>query len=479
MPAGVLYFAAMSGLIEIVKDTVREHGMLKNGDRVVAAVSGGVDSVVLLHALIRLRKEYGLKLTVCHLNHNLRGQGSRKDLEFVKRLSKRHGLRFIGKTLEKGSLRAKKGGSLQEAARDERYRFLAGALRKTGSNRLALGHTLDDVAETVLMRLIKGASLSGLSGIPGRRGAIIRPLIHISRAAIEDYAEKQGLRHCIDPTNMSPVYLRNSLRLELIPFIKERYNENIISTVARTASVLRKDSVFLDSLAQKAFKEADLRKGKGLVDMDRLKLLKMPAAISSRVFLMACRGLEKDADIIGAHVDAFFDIARSKRPNASYSLGSGLRIIREYGRIKVQRGRGIKKAQGFDLPLNIPGITRIPCAGAVIIAKISKRPPSARPPSAASFRSKDRAYFDYDEIPKPVIARSFRPGDRMKPSGMSGTKKLKAIFIDSKVQALQRQRTPVICAGDTIVWLAGIRRSDGYMVNQATKRVLMLEVRFS
>ncbi|MCR4288442.1 MAG: tRNA lysidine(34) synthetase TilS, partial [Deltaproteobacteria bacterium] len=127
-----------------------------------------------------------------------------------------------------------------------------------------------------------------------------------------------------------------------------------------------------------------------------------------------------------------------------------------------------------DLPLSIPGSTLIPSAGAVIIAKISRKPPSA-----ASFSSRDRAYFDYDEIPKPVRARSFRPGDRMTPSGMSGTKKLKAIFIDSKTPALQRQRTPVICAGDAVVWLAGIRRSDGYMVNQATKRVLMLELRFS
>lgn len=474
MPAGVQYSAAMSEFIEIVKHTVREHGMLRNGDRVIVAVSGGVDSVVLLHALMRLRKEYGLKLTVCHLNHNLRGAGSRKDLEFVKRLSRRHGLGFIGKTLEKGSLKAKDCVSLQEAARDERYRFLSGALRKTGSKKLALGHTLDDVAETVLMRLIKGSSLSGLSGIPPRRGAIIRPLIHIPRAAVEDYAGKQGLRHCTDPTNLSPVYLRNSLRLELLPFIKERYNENIISTLARTASVLRKDSIFLDSLAQKAFKEAGVRKGKGLVDMDRTKLLKMTPAILSRVFLMACRGLKKNPELLGAHVDAFFDIARSKKPNAAYSLPSGLRITREYGRIRVERKRGVKKAQGFELPLNIPGNTLIPSAGAVIIAKISKKPPSA-----ASFSSRDRAYFDYDEIPKPVRVRSFRPGDRMTPSGMSGTKKLKAIFIDSKTPALQRQRTPVICAGNAVVWLAGIRRSDGYMVNQATKRVLMLELRFS
>lgn len=448
--------------------------MLKAGDRVVAAVSGGVDSVVLLHALMRLRKEYGLKLTVCHLNHNLRGAGSRKDLEFVKGLSKRHGLGFIGKTLEKGSLKAKDGVSLQEAAREARYGFLAEALCKTGSKKLALGHTLDDVAETVLMRLIKGSSLSGLSGIPPRRGAIIRPLIHVSRAAVEDYAEKQGLRHRTDPTNLSTVYLRNSLRLELIPFIKERYNENIVSTLARTASVLRNDSVFLDSLARKAFKEAGARKGKGIVDMDRLKLLKMPTAISSRVFLMACRGLEKTPELLGAHVDAFFDVLRSKKPNASYSLPSGLRITREYGRIRVERKGGVKRATGFELPLSIPGNTRIPSAKAVIIAKISKKPPSA-----ASFSSRDRAYFDYDEIPKPVIARSFRPGDRMTPSGMSGTKKLKAIFIDSKTPALQRQRTPVICAGGAVVWLSGIRRSDGYMVNQATKRVLMLELRLS
>ncbi|MCR4286977.1 MAG: tRNA lysidine(34) synthetase TilS, partial [Deltaproteobacteria bacterium] len=347
----------MPEFIEIVKNTVREHGMLKAGDRVIVAVSGGVDSVVLLHALIRLRKEYGLKLTVCHLNHNLRGAGSRKDLEFVKRLSRRHGLRFIGKTLEKGSLKAKDGVSLQEAAREVRYWFLADALRKTGSKKLAIGHTLDDVAETVLMRLIKGSSLSGLSGIPACRGAIIRPLIQIPRAEVEDYAEKQGLRHCTDPTNLSPVYLRNSLRLELIPFIKERYNENIISTLARTASVLRKDSIFLDSLAPKAFKEAGVRKGKGIVDMDRMKLLKMPEAISSRVFLMACRGLEKAPELFGAHVDAFFDALRSKKPNASYSLGSGLCIRREYGRIRVEQKSGIKKAQGFDLPLSIPGST--------------------------------------------------------------------------------------------------------------------------
>jgi len=230
----------MPDLLKQVKDTIRKHEMLSGGEAVVAAVSGGADSVVMLHALWSLRDELKLKIIVAHLDHGLRGAESRRDYLFVKGLARSMGLPFEGRRLKKGTLKAI-GGSVQEAARNIRYEFLDEVARKFKAGRIILGHTLDDQAETVLMRLIKGASLSGLTGIPPKREKYIRPLIETKRDDIEGYAGEAGLKFVVDSSNLEAKYLRNRIRLGLIPALKKEYNPKITETIARTAALLADD----------------------------------------------------------------------------------------------------------------------------------------------------------------------------------------------------------------------------------------------
>ncbi|MBI5587747.1 MAG: tRNA lysidine(34) synthetase TilS [Deltaproteobacteria bacterium] len=454
-------------MIGKIRDTIVRHGMLSGGETVIVSVSGGADSTVLLRLLTELKEEYSLRLIVSHLNHNLRGKESLRDMMFVKALSKKLGLEFAGKTLAAGEFK-KAEGSLQEAARDKRYAFLEETAGKYGAGRIALGHTEDDQAETVLMRLLKGSSLAGLAGIPPVRGPFIRPLIEVTRVEIEEYAREKGVGYLIDSSNLTDKYLRNDIRLNLIPYLKQRYNPNIVETIARTASVLASDDDYLEKEALRVLPEAVLERKKGRVVLDRKRLLALHEALSARVFLSAAGFLFKRADISSTHINSFRDVINGKKPNAVADL-PGLRLAREYDRMIISIEVG-EKPVFFSSVLKVPGRTTVKGAGVVFEARLLKKVPPK-----LSLDGKT-AYFDYDEIEGPIAIRQMVPGDRMVPFGMKGHKKLKEIFIEKKVPRPLRAKIPLLTSGGEILWAAGVRHSDFCKVKKATKRVLKVEV---
>lgn len=471
MPSPGNYNHLMPGLIQQVKKTIKEWKMLSGGETVVAAVSGGVDSVVLLHLLMEFKEDLGLRLIVAHMDHGLRGRESRRDHDFVKELARRLGLEFVSKQLKKGELKGL-GGSPQEAARIKRYAFFIDVAEKYKAQKVALGHTSDDRGETVIMRLLKGSSLSGLSGIPPVRGIFVRPLIQTSRASIEEYARENGIAFVTDSTNLTVKYLRNRVRLELIPKLEKEYNPSIKETLARTALVLSNDDDFIEKAAVKAFGSALIEQKAGAIVLDRGKLKRMHRALSARVFLASVRSLGVDADLCAPHVDAFFGIMDGARPNASISLPGGAGARREYGKMIVEANllvRLPKETSLFEQALVVPGMTRIEGIG-TIEAKIVKPPKKF---TGAGFT----AWFDYDaliEAGQPGV-RQLKPGDRMAPFGMTGHRKLKDIFIDAKVPLIERKKTPVVTVGKEVVWLAGLRRSALFSVGRETRRALRLE----
>lgn len=455
-------------IIGQVRGTIKRHRMLSKGDTVVAAVSGGADSVVMLSALVSIQKEFSLNLIAAHLDHGLRGAESRRDFLFVKGLAASMGLPFEGRQLKKGELKAR-GRSTQEAARDARYAFLESAAQKHGAKRIALGHTLDDQAETVLMRLIKGSSLSGLTGIPARRDNYIRPLIDVSRAEIERYAKAHGLEFVTDSTNLERKYLRNRVRLDLMPVLKG-FNPNIIETIARTAGLLATDDDFMEAASQKAFASSLTKQTEEIVELDRKKLSRMHPAMLSRVFLRAARLLGRDVNMASAHVEAFAGLVRGERPNASAALPGNIEARRIYDRVAIT-GELPKKQPVFEKMIKIPGRTVIEGIGE-FEARVAK-------PPAKFSADKDLAWFDYEAIKSagPLIARQARPGDRIRPFGVEGSKKLKGVFIDHKVPARERKRTPVVASGNMVVWLAGVRHSAEFRVGKKTGKALKLEFR--
>ncbi len=451
-------------IIKKVKDTIATHGMLDKGDTVIVAVSGGVDSMVLLHALNRIRKDFRLTLVVCHLNHGLRGKESERDLKFVEKSCKDLGLKFEGKRLPAGKLKLEKG-SLQEAARIKRYKFLEDAAKKYSANKIALGHTIDDQAETVFMRFIKGSSLTGLAGIPPVRGSFIRPLIGIKKEELMRFAEEEEIVYVEDSSNLSPRYLRNDLRLNLIPVIK-KYNPNLAETLARTASVLNDDDECLENLALGLMPRVILKKGQTGLVLDRQGLTRIHRALAARVFLNAIALLNNKSNAYSVHIRSFLKILDGKSAGSSVTLPGGLKVSREYDYV-IMSTRPPKKIKPFDKTVNVPGITRLGrhVLRATILNKL---------PRTCSGNDKI-AYFDYTAIKGPLKLRSIRPGDRMTPFGMKGTKKLKEILIEKKIPRGRRPEIPLLCYEKDILWAVSVRRSGLFRVKSDAKRILKLE----
>ncbi|MBI5885087.1 MAG: tRNA lysidine(34) synthetase TilS [Deltaproteobacteria bacterium] len=455
-----------NALVETVRRRLKAAGMLDKGDTLVCAVSGGVDSMVMLHIMYGLKDEFGLKLVVAHLNHNLRGAESARDCAFVKKAASALGLRCIVKRLKKGELDAR-DGSLQEAARKSRYAFFEDVARRVKADRVATGHTLDDQAETVLLRLLKGASIAGLGGIPLVRGPYIRPIIDIPRAEIEAYARANAIAFVTDSSNLTDKYQRNAIRHNLIPLIEGGFNPNIKETLARTAGLLRRDNAFIEEASARAYAAALIGRDKHTATFENAKLRDMHPAVLSRVFLSALAELSIERDAYACDVEAFLDIVKSMRPNVTIKA-AGVWVTRQYGVVTVSATAPVR-AEGFMFALKTPGITVVKEAGFRLKAKLLRAAPASLDAGPGV------AYFDYDALPQPIILRPYKPGDRLRPIGMKGSRKIKDIYIDARVPASLRPRIPLLVCGSEIIWAAGVKRSDSYKVLPQTGRVLRVE----
>ena len=487
----------MSEFIDEIKDTVKKYGMLERGQSLCVAVSGGIDSMVLLRVLYALKDELSLKLSVCHVNHNLRGTESRRDLAFVRDASRSMGLRFVSRTLKKGELLKQKGVSLQSLARDKRFLALEEAMRELQADAIALGHNADDSVETFLMRVLKGCGLKGLCGIPPKRGLFVRPLIETSRVEIERYAKKEGVRHVEDSTNRTGKYLRNSIRLKLIPFIERRYNPAIKDTVLRTQAVLQRDESFIEGTAKAAYLSTVIEQGRGIVVFDRKKLLSLHEAIGARVFLTATRSIKAkgDKEEYARTVEDFLSLARGARPNAIIKLHERLYARREYDKVFVSRTKPNSPQRKSEVRLKAPGRTKFG-EFEFTATVMNKRPKDFSsdkrfPPDSRRFGVPTRrvgraprkggqgglttAYFDFKSLAGLLKIRTFRRGDRMAPLGMKGHKKLKDIFADEKVPMAGRRELPVITAGDDVLWVVGLRQSELFKVTEKTGKTLKIE----
>lgn len=453
-------------LTEKVRHRLKQSRMLEKGDTVVCAVSGGPDSMVMLHLLCALKAEFGLRLVVAHLNHNLRGKEAAGDCAFVKKAANALGLRFVSRRLAKGELDAK-GESLQEAARQSRYSFFADVARLVRAQRVATGHTLDDQAETVLFRFLKGASTAGLGGIPPVRGLFIRPIIDVTRAEIEEYTTANAVAFITDSSNLTDKYLRNSIRHNLIPVIESSYNPNIKETIARTAALLRLDNAFLEAVASEAYTDALVTVSAQTQTFECAKLRAKAPAILSRVFLKALAKLSDGCDAYSHDVEAFLNLVASKKPNITVKA-AGVWITRAYDSVTVS-AMSSAKSDGFAFTLKTPCVINAKDAGFRLKATLLRRPP----PSIDA--GPDVAYFDYEALAGPIIVRPYLPGDRMQPIGMKGRKKIKDIYIDAHIPASSRPRIPLLLREDAVIWIAGVKRSDMYKVTEKTERVLMVE----
>lgn len=462
-------------MLEKVKKTLERFQMLAAGDKVLVGVSGGPDSLALLHILWRLREELDLELMVAHLDHMLRGEEAYQDALHVEKIASFLGIPAVIERVDVAAYQAEHGGSLEAAAREVRYNLFIKAAQKGRCQKIALGHNLDDQAETVLMRLLRGTGLAGLGGIPPVRPLegmdIIRPLIEVSRAEILAYCREEGLEPRWDWTNEEPIYLRNKIRLELLPWLEAEFNPNLRQLLASNALLWREENEYLDQEAKKCYDRIITKTGEKRVCLQLDRLQGLSPVLLRRILRRAIIVVKGDGvDLQQVHLQAAAELVQKGRVGARLSLPGGVEIRRTYREVVVQED-GQEADLSFCYPLPVPGEVFVPAAGMRLKARVV----DGRELGSHLKGSRMRGFFTWDGSSEPLFVRSRRPGDRFYPRGLGGSKKLKDFFIDAKIPRDQRDRIPLLTAGKEIMWVVGWRQDERFVAKPETKQVLVVE----
>ncbi|MGI6143459.1 MAG: tRNA lysidine(34) synthetase TilS [bacterium] len=463
-------------MLEKVRKTLDRFQMLAPGDRVLVAVSGGPDSSALLHILWRLRDELGLVLMVAHLDHMLRGEESYQDARHVEEMAFSLGIPAVIKRVDVSAYRADHGGSLEAAAREVRYDFFINTARESGCRKIALGHNLDDQVETVLMRFLRGSGLAGLGGIPPVRRTgevdIIRPLLEVDRAQILAYCREEGLKPRWDRTNEEPIYLRNKIRLKLLPWLEAEFNPNLRQLLAGNAHLWREENEYLDQEARKWYDRVATGTKDNMVSLNLDMLQELSPVLLRRILRRAIIAVKGDGvDLLQVHLQSAEMLVQRGRVGARLSLPGGIEIKRNYREVIVREEGQEEGTLPFCYPLPVPGEIIVPAAGLKLKARVVDRRdlgPHLRP-------GRKRGLFARESISEPLFVRNRRPGDRFYPRGLGGAKKVKDFFIDAKIPRDRRDSIPLLTTGNEIMWVVGRRRDQRFVVKPETKQVLVVE----
>jgi len=451
--------------IEKVRRTIARYNMISPGDGVVVAVSGGPDSVCLLDILHELGDELGIQLLVAHFDHGLRPGEDEDETRFVESLAMSLNLPFETKRAAE-SLR-QGAASLEERARNARYRFFDEVKKKYEARKIAVGHNLNDQAETVLMRLMRGSGASGLSGIrPFRDNKIVRPLIELTRGEIESYLRQKGLAFVTDSSNLETRHLRNRIRIELLPQLK-RYQPRIVEVLGQVAEIMRRDDEYLEERAAEWVEERVEIRDTGEVYIPLPSFVELPEALRNRVIRQALKitggNLRK---VSTRHLDAVNLLATGKRPQTLVKLPNGVSARRSYDTLFFGASEE-SQPQAFCCLLEGPGTFYLDALGCTV--SLEEMEGSVSPERSMSPWT---AFLNAERIAYPLMIRNFRPGDRFVPLGMSGHKKLKDFFIDLKIPSEVRARIPILTERDMPIWVCGFRIDDRFKVSSKTKKVL-------
>lgn len=489
-------------LLDQVSSTIRRWNMFASGQRVLAAVSGGPDSVALLGVLNELAPRMGVELSVAHFDHQIRGPAARKgDAALVAALAGRFGLPLNTGSGDVPAHAAAHGLSLEHAARELRYTFLARTAAATGCHVIATGHTRDDHAETVLLALIRGAGAAGLGGIRPVTGKIVRPLVEASRDDVLRYLTLHGLDYRVDETNADQAYLRNRVRLSLLPMLESGFNPAIRATVARSGHLLQDEDSLLAGLAGEFHDRIAVRAEPGVLALGRAGLSTVHVALARRVLRLALgevaagAGTGDWADGEGlhwvptvAHIENLLDLLRNGEAGASIDLPNGHWAELGYQALLIHRGPrppdvpvpGGGGEQSW--PLAVPGETDLAAPGWSVVARVRPRAEWAAGASFAWHRTAQggalvfRVFLALDALSLPLSLRSRRPGDRLRPHGGPGERKVQDLLVDAKIPRRLRDRLPVLCdSTGQVCAVLPVRPAAAHAVTPNTERVLILD----
>jgi tRNA(Ile)-lysidine synthase len=444
-------------LLHAAERAIRRHAMLAPGNVVVIGVSGGADSVALLHVLTELAPVFALRLHVLHVDHGLRPDSAR-DGVFVRTLGARLGVPVDVVSVGVGS------GSVEAAARAARHAALEAAAEHVGAARIALGHTADDQAETLVMRLLEGTGVRGLAGIPAVRGRLIRPLLDVRHHDTVAALQAAGLPWLEDPSNRDARFFRNRVRHEILPRLAVESPGDLVVRLSRLAHRAREAVEALDRTAATELQRL-AREDDGALILSRSALAALPRPVAAEVLRAAAARLGSRAPLRAWGHRGLRRILAEPVPRRPFRLGG---VTVEVSGDRVRVGAPVQPAIA-PRELAVPGRVELPEIGRALEAVLLSAEDYAVP------RERDRAAFDATGLPSRLLVRARRRGDRFRPFG-GGDRRLKSFLIDAKVPRWDRDRLPLVDAGHDIVWVAGVRRGAAAPITACTGTIVELRL---
>ena len=447
-------------LISTVQQFVKKKKLLRTGDTVIAAVSGGVDSMVLLNLLVKLQKLWDLKIIVAHVNYQLRGKESSADEKLVQKTAKGYGLSFYNMRSETKTIAGLRKRSIQETAREIRYSFFETLKRSHNADAIVTAHHTDDNAETMLFNLVRGSGIDGLAGIPPRRDAIVRPLLCVSREEILNYAKEQKVKFRNDSSNASEDYTRNFLRIKIIPMLQKRINPSLNETLLHESELFRTVADFGHHETNKVYRSVVTS---GTIDLKKMRTLH--PFIQQSVIRRLLK--EQMLEPTFAATASIMDLMEQQKGSV-FQIHNAWIAERLADSIVVRKD---SEARSFDFIVGHEG-TYSTDAFVFTVKKMPLTDNKIR-------RNPSVEYVDAVKLVFPLLIRTWKPGDFFFPLGMRGKKKLSDFFGEQKLSNEEKTRTPLVESNGNIVWIAGKRLDERYKITDSTTSTYQLTIKLN
>lgn len=451
-------------MLHKIKKYITDYNLLQPGDVVMVAVSGGPDSMALLHVFCEIRQEWDLRLAAAHVNHGLRKEAGEEE-EFVRRYCEKWQVPFQSRRIDIRQLARQQKKSLETCAREYRYKFFQEVLQETGASVIATAHHQDDQAESVLLHLLRGSGLKGLRGIRPRHDNIIRPLLCVNKKEIFEYLHSNAVEHCIDSSNDEVHFLRNRIRHHLIPLLQEHYNPRMIENLNQLADIARLENEVIEHQVLQLWTTVVQRENRNLIELDVERLAAAHPAYRRRLILLALARLKGDYGWSMNDVERILDL--SGKPGSARRIPLRKRVTVRKLYNTLQFTILPQEAPGFCHPVTIPGQIEIEATGEQYLFELLD---ASACPSGSQFTC-----LDYDKLPPGLCLRSRMPGDRYQPPGRKSPKKLKEYYIDLKIPLPQRNQLPLLACDSVILAIPGLSASPLVKVEADTRKVLLIK----
>ena len=483
----------MQPLEKEILQLIRQEQLINSGERVLIGVSGGPDSMTLLHVLAQLASILDITLAVAYVNHGLRPDEAEAEKNLVEAATENLGINFSSGAVDVLNFSREQKISVEHAARLLRYDFFEITAAEWGATKIAVAHTADDQAEEILIRLIRGTARKGLSGMKTLRdGRIVRPLLRTPKSRLLAYLEQNSVQFLLDSSNTENAYLRNRIRNELLPYLTEDYNPDIRQTLLRTANILQDEEELLENITESAFKKTvsinpmPLEKTRSdipqpnesnnqelFLTLERIN--REPRAIQRRLLEKCC--WEMGCEARSRQIEHLLEFALKIANEGTLHLSNGLRVIKDKDRLcfAYPRGRGsfrgnISDETETEFPetsINAPGVYEFPQLGKILVVEYYNKTVTDSKEFFSPEENLDSSLFSF-----PLTLRGPMPGDRFHPLGAPGSKKVSDFLSDQKVERYARGQVPVLCADETIIALPGLRIDNRYKVTKKTTRIV-------